>query len=201
MKIFKTFLMSFLLFLLVLIFPACGHKDVAPENVVTQVETSPEESSNREPSSEIMASTYDSNGSSAGRSKNRRGYTKKRAAKSSRKKYPGSRSGGGKSAPIWSSFYKNFKSCEPSCEPANWGTYGERANCTCHSQGMAIDVGALSCGGKLFPAIKQGRFNTFVACMKKKMKTLYHNGKGVTKGHWDHAHFSNGCNTRCGRWY
>jgi hypothetical protein len=88
--------------------------------------------------------------------------------------------------------------------PANLITFGSRrnysptagvGNYTCHAEGRAIDVGAIVCGGKTYRAIDNGRFATFVACMKPKMKTLWHQGrqKGVTRGHYDHAHFSNGC--------
>ena len=107
-------------------------------------------------------------------------------------------------APIWGSFINNFKKCAKECVPANLITFGERnnysptagrGNYTCHAEGRAIDVGAIVCGGKTYRAIDNGRFATFVGCMKTKMKTLWHQGrkKGVTRGHYDHAHFSNGC--------
>jgi hypothetical protein len=107
-------------------------------------------------------------------------------------------------APIWGSFIHNFKKCAQGCLPANLITFGSRSNYsptagvgnyTCHAEGNAIDVGAIVCGGKTYRAVDNGRFATFVACMKPKMKTLWHQGrkKGVTRGHYDHAHFSNGC--------
>jgi hypothetical protein len=107
-------------------------------------------------------------------------------------------------APIWGSFINNFRKCAQGCLPANLITFGSRSNYsptagvgnyTCHAEGRAIDVGAIVCKGKTYRAIDNGRFATFVACMKPKMKTLWHQGrqKGVTRGHYDHAHFSNGC--------
>lgn len=96
-------------------------------------------------------------------------------------------------APIWPSFIENFKQCAPGCIPANYGTYGKRGGRSCHPTGRAVDVGAIICNGNTHPALSGGEFSTFVECMKGHMKTLYRNGKHVTKGHRDHAHFSNGC--------
>lgn len=107
-------------------------------------------------------------------------------------------------APIWGSFINNFRKCAKGCLPANLITFGSRrnysptagvGNYTCHAEGKAIDIGAVVCGGKVYRAIDNGRFATFVGCMKTKMKTLWHQNrkKGVTRGHYDHAHFSNGC--------
>ena len=96
-------------------------------------------------------------------------------------------------APIWGSFIANFKSCAPGCVPARFGTYGRRARASCHTSGRAVDVGAIVCGGQAHPAIRGGRFAQFVSCMRGRMKTLYRNGRHVTQGHHDHAHFSNGC--------
>lgn len=98
-----------------------------------------------------------------------------------------------KTAPIWASFMANFKKCAPGCAPANYSTYGKRAKPSCHNTGRAADVGAIVCGGKTYKAINRGKYETFVGCMKKYMIVLYRNGKGVTLGHHDHAHFSNGC--------
>lgn len=99
----------------------------------------------------------------------------------------------GDRAPIWGSFISNFKSCAPGCVPARFGTYGRRANASCHTSGRAVDVGAIVCRGQTYPAIRGGRFAEFVSCMRGRMKTLYRNGRHVTLGHHDHAHFSNGC--------
>lgn len=108
------------------------------------------------------------------------------------------------SAPIWGSFVSNFNKCAPGCLPANLITFGSRnnfsptagrGNFSCHPEGRAIDVGAIVCKGKAYHAIDNGKFSEFVGCMKRKMKTLWHQGKkmGITRGHYDHAHFSNGC--------
>lgn len=111
------------------------------------------------------------------------------------------RGGGDQSAPIWSSFISNFRSCAQGCVPANYGTYGTRGRPSCHNTGRAVDVGAIVCGGSTHKAINGGRFAQFVACMRSKMKTLYRNGSHVTQGHHDHAHFSNGCVVAGGRNY
>ncbi len=119
-------------------------------------------------------------------------------------------------APIWGSFISNFRKCAPGCVPANIGTYGARnnssptagrGNYTCHATGQAVDVGAIVCGGTAYRAISEishaGKFTKFVGCMKGKMKVLWHKGMrmGITRGHYDHVHLSNGCTAADGnRW-
>lgn len=126
------------------------------------------------------------------------------ARKKSRPRHANTNTSSHTSAPIWGSFVANFNKCAPGCLPANLITFGERnnfsptagqGNFSCHPEGRAIDVGAIVCKGKAHFAIDNGKFATFVGCMKRKMKTLWHQGrkKGVTRGHYDHAHFSNGC--------
>ena len=104
-------------------------------------------------------------------------------------------------APIWNSFIRNFKQCAPGCEPAQYAAFGHRDNLSCHPTGEAIDVGAMICEGRTYRAIDRGRFEEMVTCMRGKMKTLYRNGWHVTKGHHDHAHFSDGCIDRGRRVY
>ncbi len=104
-------------------------------------------------------------------------------------------------APIWASFIANFRKCAPGCVPANYSTYGRRAKPSCHDTGRAADVGAITCAGRTYKAINRGKYETFVGCMKKHMIVLYRNGKGVTTGHHDHAHFSNGCTLKGGKKY
>ncbi len=106
-----------------------------------------------------------------------------------------------RNAPIWSAFIANFRSCAQGCVPADYSTYGSRERASCHNTGQAIDVGAIVCGGHTYKAISGGRFAKFVNCMGSKMKALYRNGRGVTRGHHDHAHFSNGCTVAGGRRY
>ena len=102
---------------------------------------------------------------------------------------------GGQGAPVWGPFISNFRRCAPGCVPANYNVY-RRGRRTCHAQGRAIDVGAIICDGQTYPAIQGGRFNALVACMQSSMVVLYHEhrGRGKTKDHYDHAHFSIGCN-------
>lgn len=99
-------------------------------------------------------------------------------------------------APIWPSFIQNFKKCAPGCIPANYGTYGKRGGRSCHPSGRAVDVGAIICSGQTHKALNGGKFLEFVQCMRGKMKTIYRNGKHITLGHRDHAHFSNGCQSK-----
>lgn len=143
----------------------------------------------RSPAEITSGSNYDS----GSRSKKRAGVGSRVRGKKSR------RSGGGSasSAPIWGPFMSRFRQCAPGCSPWNYGTWGHRSKPTCHSTGEAIDVGGISCGGKIYAAINRGRFATFVQCMAKKgMRKLYFNGPDVTQGHKDHAHFSFGCSAR-----
>lgn len=97
-------------------------------------------------------------------------------------------------APVWKTFINNFNQCAPGCEPANYASYGHRDHMSCHETGRALDVFEMRCNGQVFKAINNGRFENMVTCMKKKMKVLWHNGRDVTLGHRNHAHFSIGCN-------
>jgi hypothetical protein len=102
--------------------------------------------------------------------------------------------------PIFASFSRNFRQCAPGCFPRVVSVNRPGAY-SCHNGGRAIDVGGIICGGKTYNAIQEanydGKFVAFKNCMKTKMKTLWHNDAyskaTVTSGHWDHAHFSNGC--------
>ena len=107
----------------------------------------------------------------------------------------------GDRAPVWASFVSNFRKCAPGCVPADYETFGTRGKASCHNTGRAIDLGAIVCNGRTYEAIDGGRFTEFVGCMKSKMKTLYHNGRDVTRGHHDHVHFSIGCVLAGGRNY
>jgi hypothetical protein len=107
----------------------------------------------------------------------------------------------GDRAPVWSTFISNFHKCAPGCVPADYETFGPRGHASCHNTGRAIDVGAIVCGGREFRAVNGGRFTAFVGCMKSKMKTLYHNGQHISRGHHDHVHFSMGCVIAGGRNY
>jgi hypothetical protein len=107
--------------------------------------------------------------------------------------------------PIWASFVGKFRQCAKGCVPYIVSVNRPGA-VSCHNGGKAIDVGGLVCSGKTYMAIKRGRFDTFVGCMKGKMKTLYRQAHklhlGITQAHYDHAHFSNGCTVQGGRrWY
>ncbi len=102
--------------------------------------------------------------------------------------------------PIYASFVAKFRQCASGCFPHVVSVNRPGAH-SCHNGGKAIDVGAIVCGGVKHDAFaeawKPGRFTQFVGCMKRKMKTLFHNDDyspaTKTSGHWDHAHFSNGC--------
>lgn len=102
--------------------------------------------------------------------------------------------------PIYASFVRNFRQCAPGCFP-KVVSVNRPQRVSCHHGGKAIDVGGIICGGKTYEAISEanynGKFVAFKDCMKGKMKTLWHNqaysAATKTSGHWDHAHFSNGC--------
>jgi hypothetical protein len=116
-------------------------------------------------------------------------------------------------APIWDSFYANFKSCEPTCEPSlALDPYrNENTPATCHHGGRAIDIPAMQCSDGGHKAMTRSgqpepRFAKMVACMKTKMKVIYFQPmtiyskrlhrtlhRNITEAHHNHAHFSNGC--------
>lgn len=106
------------------------------------------------------------------------------------------------SAPIWKPFIRNFEKCAPGCEPTDYGTWGKRGNRSCHPTGEAIDIFGMTCGNKHYPALnapRNGPFQKMVRCMKEKMgmSVLYRDKDpkkhGLTKAHYDHAHFSYTC--------
>lgn len=114
----------------------------------------------------------------------------------------------GRGYPIYASFVRNFRQCAPGCFPVVVSVNRPGAY-SCHRGGRAIDVGGIICGGTKHMAIAEanwsGKFVAMKDCMKGKMKTLWHNqpySKGtITSGHWDHAHFSNGCTLANGTRY
>ena len=81
--------------------------------------------------------------------------------------------------------------CAPGCSPYNYNVWRRGAR-SCHAQGRAIDVGGLLCGGNVVMA-STAKFSQVTACMSQYLGVLYHNGRGRTRGHHDHAHFSIGC--------
>ena len=103
-------------------------------------------------------------------------------------------------APIWNSFHQNFMACAPGCDPVGYASWGDRGNRSCHPSGKALDLHAMRCNGELIEAIgSTPRWKQLVECMRGQgMHVLYQNhawngGAGKTSGHYDHAHFSNGC--------
>jgi hypothetical protein len=100
------------------------------------------------------------------------------------------------SAPIWNSFIRNFHQCEPGCNPVQYMAEGQRGHLSCHTGGKAIDVFGMVCDdGRRYMAIERGhtRYERLVNCMRGKMKVIYRNGRALTAGHNNHAHYSNGC--------
>jgi len=112
-----------------------------------------------------------------------------------------------KSAPVYNVVMTHYRECQRegrvpmNCEVAEWGTFGDRParhNMSCHPQGLAMDIGALRCGGVRIGALQsetpRGKpFHDMVACMETKMQYLWHNGPDRTQGHHDNFHLSNGC--------
>lgn len=103
-------------------------------------------------------------------------------------------------APVWGPFMRNLRGCASDCQPYNYNAY-RKSKRSCHNTGRALDVGAFKCGGRIHQAIHGGRYAKIVSCMKGKMRVLYRNGRGVTSGHHDHAHFSIGCSVPGNRNY
>lgn len=96
-------------------------------------------------------------------------------------------------APVWNPFIKALKVCAPGCEPIQYSAYRGHGK-TCHRTGTALDVFGIKCGGRTYMAINGGKYAEMVKCMKGKMKkVLYRNGRDITLGHHNHAHFSIGC--------
>lgn len=110
----------------------------------------------------------------------------------------------GRKPPIWDYFMENLQACEPGCVPIQYFTFGPRFNedgsrkRSCHDSGRAIDVFGIKCSDGVHMATEHGgRYERMVARMKRRMKgygrVYYRNGRGRTRGHFDHAHFSIGC--------
>lgn len=106
---------------------------------------------------------------------------------------------------IWKVFVKNFNKCAPGCEPVKYHAYrSPQVTVGCHRVGRALDVFGIKCDGKVYMAeaemYKNGRFNEFAGCMKKRMVTLWRNGgrSNKTLNHWDHIHVSIGCKSAYG---
>ncbi len=90
-----------------------------------------------------------------------------------------------KVAKIEAPFKSQHKSCASSCTYVSWGIWGDEAHKkrrSCHNSGEAIDIHAIKCSGVTSKALSK-RFDTYVACMKKKFKVLYR-----VKNHFGHAH-------------
>lgn len=109
------------------------------------------------------------------------------------------------SSAAWTTFYRLFKQCAPNCEPTNYDAFAHNRY-SCHNQGRAIDLHGMVCGGQVISAIQErnqsGPFDQMVKCVQglgknpsSRMIVLWHqhNGRGVTRDHYDHAHFSIGC--------
>lgn len=105
----------------------------------------------------------------------------------------------------WPTFYRLFKQCAPNCEPTKYEAFAHNRY-SCHNQGRAIDLHAMVCGGQVISAIQErnqsGPFDQMVRCIQNlgknpgtRMVALWHqhNGRGITRDHYDHAHFSIGC--------
>jgi hypothetical protein len=100
--------------------------------------------------------------------------------------------------PVWPTFARNFEICAPGCQPARMGIHRpEDGRRSCHHSNRAIDVGAMICGGRAYTAYTS-RFGQMVACMRRRMPTIYQQWHkraryGDTQAHFDHAHFSIRC--------
>lgn len=111
-----------------------------------------------------------------------------------------------KSQPIWPVFERAFRNCSKDCIP--WEYHAKRPSYGCHSEGRALDLHAIKCGGKVYKAISEakvaGKFTSVKSCIARQKgiaRVLWHNGRGVTEGHYDHAHISLGCRRGGGRYW
>jgi hypothetical protein len=122
---------------------------------------------------------------------------------------------------VWKPFIKAWAACvpDPGCQPIGYNA--ERENDwerSCHGQGRAIDVFGMQCGNRKIMALNDSadphhEFGKLVACVRKNAEAqkknpdthithvIYQQGgympRGVdaqTSQHWNHAHFSIGCN-------
>jgi hypothetical protein len=90
-----------------------------------------------------------------------------------------------KAAPIAGPFASKHKLCAAGCGYVSWGIWGDNAHKkrkSCHNSGEAIDVHAITCGGRTHAA-RSKRFTTYVNCMGKHFGTIY-----LKKDHYNHAH-------------
>jgi hypothetical protein len=90
-----------------------------------------------------------------------------------------------KAAKIEAPFKAQHAKCAPGCTYVSWGIWGDEAHKkrrSCHNSGEAIDIHAITCGGKQSAALS-AKFDKYVACMKGKFKVLYRQ-----KDHFGHAH-------------
>ncbi|HEY8280615.1 MAG TPA: hypothetical protein VIH99_13375 [Bdellovibrionota bacterium] len=89
-------------------------------------------------------------------------------------------------------FLPTHRSCAPGCSYVSWGIWGDKAHQarrSCHNSGQAIDIHAITCGGRTYKVLSP-RFDQYVSCMRSRMGAIYR-----SKDHFDHAHFQiPGCN-------
>jgi hypothetical protein len=88
-------------------------------------------------------------------------------------------------APIFAPFLAQHNRCAPGCGYVSWGIWGDarhQAKRSCHNSGEAIDIHAITCGGKTYAALS-ARFTEYVSCMKGTLQAIYGSGE-----HADHAH-------------
>lgn len=94
-------------------------------------------------------------------------------------------------AKIAGPFAAKHKLCAAGCGYVSWGIWGDAAHKkrkSCHNSGEAIDIHAITCGGKTYaPPTK--KFLAYIGCMKKYFYTIYGN-----KEHKNHVHIQfNNC--------
>lgn len=122
-----------------------------------------------------------------------------------------SRSGGSincGTAAICGTFNRRLSKCGCKIGPPRI-TRQKRGGKSCHNTGRAIDVMSIYCGGKKYMGVSS-RYAKWVRCMAPTVKNSkrgvrsgggmtvlfqqsHKRKQGVTKAHYDHAHFSIGC--------
>jgi hypothetical protein len=99
-------------------------------------------------------------------------------------------------SPVWGHFISALKSFRSDCVPQDYNTFRPRSDgFSCHNSNRAVDVGAISCGGRKHYAINGGTFAQLVSSARRKgMHVLYmQGGCDYTQSHKNHGHFSIGC--------
>ena len=97
----------------------------------------------------------------------------------------------GQTGPILNPYLAKHRQCASGCSYVSWGIWGDAAHqrrASCHNSGEAIDIHAITCGGRTYGPTTQ-RFRQYVQCMRGKFYVIFGSGD-----HANHAHIQfQGC--------